>query len=134
MVFICKFYFFKGMFNPFTLWDVPVRPYNINTTLVLVKECSFKCSWCGFNPDCPSIETYWQSGLCGFLNFNSNILCGLFVVFVDLCNSVYMHSSRAHLSNPICTAVFSFFRHFVCTAGIIFYYLFISPYQNNIIQ
>ena len=75
-----------------------------NRDFTQVKECGFKCGWRGFNPDYPHwnhidkvgnvacIGFMWiypflllwlECGLCGFLNFN-NILCGLFVAFVDL--------------------------------------------------
>ena len=78
--------------------------------ITLVKEWSFKCGWCGFSPDYPhwnhihkvgnaaciwfiwvySFVILWlECGLCGSLNFN-NILCGLFVAFVDLCKSLIL--------------------------------------------
>ena len=79
----------------------------------LVKECGFKCGWCGFSPDylhwnhtdkVGNVACIWfmwiysflilwlECGLCGFLNFN-NILCGLFVAFVDLYKSLFLKST-----------------------------------------
>ena len=90
-----------------------VLPPSPSMKPTLVKECGFKCGWCEFNPDSPhwnhidkvgNVACIWfmwiysflilwlECGLCGFLNFN-NILCGLFVAFVDLHKSLLLKST-----------------------------------------
>ena len=88
----------------------PMVSYLLGTR---VKKCGFKCGSCGFNPGYPhwnhidkvdnvaciwfmwiySFSVLWlECQLCGFLNF-SNILCGLFVAFVDLYKSLFLKST-----------------------------------------
>ena len=88
----------------------PMVSYLLGTP---VKECGFKCGSCGFNPGYPhwnhidkvdNVACIWfmwiysflilwlECGLCGFLNFN-NILCGLFVAFVDLYKLLFLKST-----------------------------------------
>ena len=103
--------------NSIPLTTYQFSSYNLIKTFLAVvtqaKECGFKCGWCGFNPDylhrnhidkVGNVAYIWfmwiysflivwlECGLCGLLNFN-NILCGLFLAFVDLYKSLFLKSN-----------------------------------------